>query len=89
MLLTGSDPRFLRHAAAGGDGESRFSADRLWWPPTKVVGHYLGPWLAEEARLDVGRPPEGISVETELPVDRDARPLALAPLGPIRKHGRW
>jgi sulfide:quinone oxidoreductase len=89
MLLTGADPRFLRHAAAGGDGESRFSADRLWWPPTKVVGHYLGPWLAEEARLDVERPPEGISVETELPVDRDARPLALAPLGEIRKHGRW
>jgi len=76
MLLTGADPRFLRHAAAGGDGESRFSADRLWWPPTKVVGHYLGPWLAQESRLDVERPSEGITVDADLPIDPDARPLA-------------
>jgi sulfide:quinone oxidoreductase len=89
MLLTGAEPRFARHAAAGGDGEGRFSADRLWWPPTKVVGHYLAPWLAEAARMDVQRPAEGISVHTELSVDRDAQPLALSPLGEIRSHGRW
>jgi sulfide:quinone oxidoreductase len=38
----------------------------LRWPPAKVVGHYLAPWLAREGRAD-SRPPEAaISVETEL-----------------------
>jgi sulfide:quinone oxidoreductase len=89
MLLTGDEPRFLRHAAAGGAGPSRFSADRLWWPPTKVVGHYLGPWLAREGRFDGGSVHARLRMESELPADRDARPLALAPLGEIRPHGRW
>jgi sulfide:quinone oxidoreductase len=89
MLLTGADPRFIRHGVAGGDGDGRFSVDELWWPPTKVVGHYLGPWLAQEARLDAARPAKGVSVETALPVERDTRPLALSPLGEIRPHGRW
>ena len=89
MLLTGAEPRFVRHSATGGGGESRFSTDRLWWPPTKVVGHYLGPWLASETRMDTERPVEGISVEMELPARRDVRPLALSPLGEIRPHGRW
>lgn len=89
MLLTGERPRFLRHAAAGGDGEGRCSDDRLWWPPAKVVGHYLAPWLAREAALEARPPVDAIHVETELPVGRDTRPLALSPLGDIRPHGRW
>jgi len=89
MLLTGAQPRFLRHPAAGGDGESRFSVDRLWWPPTKVVGHYLGPWLAREVAMDAEQQVEGISVETELRAARDQRPRELSPLGDIRQHGRW
>jgi sulfide:quinone oxidoreductase len=82
MLLTGAEPRFLRHAAAGGAGESRFTVEHLWWPPTKVVGQYLAPWLAREVRVEAGPPPqEGIRVETELPARRDERPLALVPVG--------
>jgi sulfide:quinone oxidoreductase len=90
MLLTGAAPRFLRHPAAGGAGESRFSADRLWWPPTKVVGHYLAPWLARETGVDTSRPADGVHVETELPPGPDSRPLALTPLGAeLPRHGRW
>jgi sulfide:quinone oxidoreductase len=90
MLLTGAAPRFLRNAVAGGDGESRFSTDRLWWPPTKVVGHYLAPWLAREAGVETARPAEGVSIETELPGGPDSHPLALAPLGAeLPRHGRW
>lgn len=92
MLLTGGKPRFMRHDAAGGAGEGRVSIDRLWWPPTKVVGHYLAPFLADEADLAaMAQPPaeEGMEVEVELPSDRDARPLALEPLGPLPRHGRW
>jgi len=91
MLLTGAAPRFLRHAASGGDGESRFSEDQLWWPPTKVVGHYLAPWLARATGVETTQPPRhGLEVEVELEDDRDARPLALEPLGELpRHHGRW
>jgi sulfide:quinone oxidoreductase len=89
MLLTGEQPRFLRHPAAGGAGESRVSTEQLWWPPTKVVGHYLAPWLAREAGVDVAGPREGVSVEAELSARPDDRPLALAPLGALPHHGRW
>jgi sulfide:quinone oxidoreductase len=89
MLLTGAEPRFLRHAAAGGGGEGRFSTERLWWPPAKVVGHYLAPWLAREASLESDPAMAAIHVEAELPGGRDERPLALSPLGEIRPHGRW
>lgn len=89
MLLTGSAPRFLRHPAAGGDGAGQFSADQLWWPPAKVVGHYLAPWLAREGRTEPRPPVAAIDVETELSPARDERPLALSPLGAIHPHGRW
>jgi sulfide:quinone oxidoreductase len=76
MLLTGASPRFLRHAAAGGAGDSDASAEPLWWPPTKVVGHYLAPWLAREAGLNAAPPRDGISVQAELAAGRHERPLA-------------
>jgi sulfide:quinone oxidoreductase len=79
MLLTGASPRYIRAATVGGGGEADFSVDHLWWPPTKVVGHYLGPWLAQAAGMDVEPPAEGIDVETHLPVDRGTHPLAVAP----------
>ena len=91
MLLTGEAPRFLRHAAAGGGGESRFSQDQLWWPPTKVVGHYLAPWLAREIGIaSAAKPSEGLAVDVTLGDDRDVRPLSLEPLGALpQHHGRW
>ncbi|HWV84415.1 MAG TPA: FAD-dependent oxidoreductase [Capillimicrobium sp.] len=98
MLLTGGEPRFLRHVVTpNGDPRApQVSTDRLWWPPAKVVGHYLAPWLAaraEELRSDVDAgPPEGaLAVEAEIAVDRDAQPLSLSPLGPLARgpHGRW
>jgi sulfide:quinone oxidoreductase len=76
MLITGSEPRFLRHAAAGGDGESRFSTDQLWWPPAKVVGHYLAPWLAREGRAQPRPRVKAIRVETELSAQRRGRALS-------------
>jgi sulfide:quinone oxidoreductase len=46
-LLTSSGPRYLRHDAAGGDGEGEATTHALWWPPSKINGRYLAPWLAE------------------------------------------
>src|SRR5690606_27979138 len=38
MLLTGGEPRFLRHVVTpNGDPRApQVSTDRLWWPPAKV-----------------------------------------------------
>jgi len=45
MLLTGGDDRFLRSGVAGGQGDSDVATHALWWPPTKVSGRYLAPFL--------------------------------------------
>jgi sulfide:quinone oxidoreductase len=68
-LLTGGGPRYLRYDAAGGDGEGEATSHTLWWPPGKVSGRYLAPWLA--ARDDeavAGQLPQsgGLAVQTDL-----------------------
>ncbi len=48
LLLTGATPTFLRVELGGGHGEtSEASEETLWWPPGKIVGRYLAPFLAE------------------------------------------
>jgi sulfide:quinone oxidoreductase len=66
MLLTGGPPRYMRTDLTRPDdvGPS-VSEHALWWPPTKLAGRYLSPFLALHGREDE-RPPEGVSVE--LPV---------------------
>jgi sulfide:quinone oxidoreductase len=83
-LLTGGLDRFLRHTPEGADA---VSDERLWWPPAKVVGHYLAPWLAERMRERrwVRPPREGIDVERYLPPERDPAVLGLEPYGPMHR----
>lgn len=91
-LLTGSSPRYLRHGAARDDEPNVASAKPLWWPPTKIVGHYLAPWLAGQEGLAPHsvQPPDTpvVEVERALPLTRDATPLRLDTLGPLIMHGR-
>jgi sulfide:quinone oxidoreductase len=48
-LLTGGAARFMRHEV-GGEGEPDISGtDNLWWPPTKVAGRYLAPFLQTQS----------------------------------------
>jgi sulfide:quinone oxidoreductase len=47
-LLTGGEPLFLRAELYGGGGDtSTASTEPLWWPPGKIFGRYLGPYLAQ------------------------------------------
>jgi sulfide:quinone oxidoreductase len=47
LLLTGTKQRFLRgDVSRGRDGVSEASGTALWWPPTKIAGRYLSPYLA-------------------------------------------
>jgi sulfide:quinone oxidoreductase len=52
MLLTGGDDRFMRHAVAGGDGEPLVATEALWWPPSKIAGRYLAPYLFGQDELE-------------------------------------
>jgi sulfide:quinone oxidoreductase len=50
LLLTGEAPTFMRAELGGGSGDTSVPATDLpWWPPGKIVGRYLAPFLAERA----------------------------------------
>jgi sulfide:quinone oxidoreductase len=56
-LLTGARPLYMRNDISGTAGDdSASSGHALWWPPGKVAGAYLAPYLA--AREQQG--PRGI-----------------------------
>ena len=62
MLLTGGGERFLKgEVSRGRDGISEASEHSLWWPPTKIAGRYLAPYLGvgEDGR------PEAQPLESE------------------------
>lgn len=52
MLLTGGEERFLRHGVAGGDCEPAVTTQALWWPPSKIAGRYLAPYLFGQDELE-------------------------------------
>jgi sulfide:quinone oxidoreductase len=56
QLLTGQKPRFMHHDISGRAGDRSESTDHmLWWPPMKVAGRYLAPYLALQGDvLDAG-----------------------------------
>ena len=70
LLLTGAGSRYLRADLV--DDSTEVSLEPLWWPPAKIVGRYLAPFLAESASVDVSIEPysrAGVPVEVELNVD--------------------
>jgi sulfide:quinone oxidoreductase len=56
VLLSGEDPTYLR--ALGGEGAAGEPprASSPWWPPTKIAGRHLGPYLT--LRAGAPRTPE-------------------------------
>ena len=67
LLLTGLAPRFLRTE----EGASTVDTQPLWWPPAKVVGRYLSPFLADHLGLaaDVHEPHDMAGVPVEVAID--------------------
>jgi sulfide:quinone oxidoreductase len=68
LLLTGGVPHYLRAEMAGGLGNtSTVAAEPLWWPPGKVAGRYLAPFLAGlVGEASEPAPPPGVEIEVEL-----------------------
>jgi sulfide:quinone oxidoreductase len=76
-LLTGGASLHMRTGLAGGEGEGETSLDTLWWPPHKISGRYLAPWLYHgEGPGDL--PPEhALDVEVALPHEWHTEPMAM------------
>jgi len=52
VLLTGDAPRFLRHGrAAPGLPASLATDEAPWWPPHKIAGRELAPYLNAHPEL--------------------------------------
>jgi sulfide:quinone oxidoreductase len=79
LLLTGSTPRFMRAEVGGGQGAAwRVSDHALWWPPSKIAGKRLAPYLAlRHAELD--EDPAGLPVDVEVPDPGIRRRAIIAP----------
>jgi sulfide:quinone oxidoreductase len=93
VLLTGRGQAWMRNAVAGGDGEGEAQRRALFWPPTKIAGRYLSPYLTARDRTQaVGEIPQpsGHPVELDLDLDRpaaaDGRQAAAAEQ-PTPSHG--
>ncbi|MGH2762328.1 MAG: FAD-dependent oxidoreductase [Thermoleophilaceae bacterium] len=77
-LLTGGPARYLRADISGdADADSIVSGEALWWPPNKLCGRYLAPYLSSqigEAADVMPQDEQGIPVETALdPVAPDTQ----------------
>jgi sulfide:quinone oxidoreductase len=80
MMLVGRGREWMRHElSARGAGEDTAVRRALWWPPTKIAGRYLSPYLAaldgadpvDEAQRPDGQPVE-LDLERDLPSTADA-----------------
>jgi sulfide:quinone oxidoreductase len=76
LLLTGGEPRYLRREVTGQpEREPMAGPEPLWWPPAKIVGRYLAPFLASIAGIET--PPEIPASSTgTLPVEIELDPEA-------------
>jgi sulfide:quinone oxidoreductase len=69
LLLTGGPARYLRSDISGAAGDdSSISEQALWWPPDKLAGRYLAPFLSGQSgsALDVHAPDDAIAIEAEV-----------------------
>jgi sulfide:quinone oxidoreductase len=76
LLLTGMVPRFLR--AEPGTPASAVDTEPLWWPPAKIVGRHLAPFLAEHLALSELLP--DATRESAIPIEVELTP---------ENHGVW
>jgi sulfide:quinone oxidoreductase len=82
MLLTGIAPLYMRTEISGSGDSFETAANALWWPPSKIAGRYLAPYLAGHSALNRGeeledRPPSTEDAQTQRESHEEARDLAV------------
>jgi sulfide:quinone oxidoreductase len=91
LLLTGGEPRYLRRELGIQPMHPPVvSHEPLWWPPAKIVGHHLAPFLASlVGREEPPSPPDDLdAVRVEIELDDDvlgqlpSRPTFGSEVGP-------
>jgi sulfide:quinone oxidoreductase len=67
LILTGGVPLYARAELAGTGDPFLCGSEALWWPPGKIVGRYLAPFLAERSGTILGPAPyESVAVKADL-----------------------
>jgi sulfide:quinone oxidoreductase len=87
LLLTGSRLRYMRAEVSGGRGEQwEVSEHALWWPPSKIAGRWLAPYLALK-HDELEDAPAGLRVEVSLDSPRVRTLGIIAPGAGLRLIG--
>jgi sulfide:quinone oxidoreductase len=73
LILTGDRPVFARAELDHPGAPALIGSEPLWWPPGKIVGRYLAPFLAAHAGAIVARP-----TRSAVPVEADFSSLLHA-----------
>jgi sulfide:quinone oxidoreductase len=73
LLLTGATPEFMRAEVSGGEDQPpSMSKQALWWPPSKIAGRRLAPYLARR-HDELEEVPDGIVVEAPAAIPNGRR----------------
>jgi hypothetical protein len=93
VVLTGRGSAWIRRELEGRDTEGDVQRHALWWPPTKIAGRYLAPYLEardEDAGVTSSERPAGQLVEFDLERDLPAAPRMRSdgarPARTMRRH---
>lgn len=79
LLLTGRAPRYLRAEVLRGRAtRSTAEEEAIWWPPAKIAGRRLGPFLALQG-VPGGPPPDAVALELDACDDPDEDELSHLP----------
>ena len=68
LILTGGAPLFARAELTGSGQPFSAGFDALWWPPGKIAGRFLAPYLAKRSGAILTPPPaqDAVAVDVEL-----------------------
>ncbi|WP_187368978.1 NAD(P)/FAD-dependent oxidoreductase [Baekduia soli] len=89
-LLTGDAPVYVRHELRSGAPPAEMAGHALWWPPAKIAGRWLAPYLQarDDGAAGLAHPPaHGRPIEVpldapQMPVPRHLELLGTEP--PVR-----
>ena len=73
----------MRQRLGSEEGDGIVSLDYLWWPPHKISGRYLAPWLGgEDPRIESVLPLRPLDVEISLSTEWHSESGAPGPETP-------